>query len=79
MTSGPAHIVGRLILLLGLALVAAGLCLTLGLRLPGFIGRLPGDLSFGRGNLRVYLPLGTCVLLSLILTLILSLLSWLRR
>ncbi len=79
MAPDPAQILGRMILLLGIVLAAAGLFLMIGARLPGFIGRLPGDLSFGRGNVRVYVPLGTCVLLSVILTLLFSLISWLRR
>ncbi len=79
MAPDATRIFGRMILFLGIVLAAAGLFLMLGLRLPGFIGRLPGDVSFGRGNVRVYLPLGTCVLLSLILTIIYSLISWLRR
>jgi hypothetical protein len=79
MAPDAIRIFGRMILFLGIVLAAAGLFLMLGPRLPGFIGRLPGDVSFGRGNVRVYLPLGTCVLLSLILTIIYSLISWLRR
>jgi hypothetical protein len=70
---------GRTILILGILLAAAGLFLLYGPRLPGLFGRFPGDLSFGRGKVRVYLPLGTCVLLSLILTILYSLISWLRR
>jgi len=43
------------------------------------INHLPGDLAFGKGNWRVYLPLGTCIFLSILLTLILYLLSRLQR
>jgi hypothetical protein len=43
------------------------------------LGRLPGDLSFGGRNWRVYLPIGTCIVLSVLLTLILWLVSRLRR
>jgi len=79
MPSDVADVFGRTILILGIVLVVAGLFLLLGPRLPGFIGRLPGDISWSRGNVRVYVPLGTCILLSLILTILLSLISWLRR
>ena len=41
------------------------------------IGRLPGDLSFGRGNTRVYFPLATSIVLSIVATVVLNLL--LRR
>ncbi len=54
--------------LTGLVLVAAS---ALG------VGRLPGDLRFGRGNVRVYVPLATCLVLSVVATLVLNLL--LRR
>jgi len=66
------QIFARTILILGCILVAAGLLLLL-------VPRLPGDISWSRGNARVYIPLGTCLLLSLILTILFSLVSWLRR
>lgn len=65
---------GRLLLLFGLILVLAGAWLLWGPRIP-WLGRLPGDLSFGGAGWRVYLPLGTSLLLSLVLSLILWLVS----
>jgi hypothetical protein len=65
---------GRLLIVLGLVLLLAGLLVTLGPRVP-WLGRLPGDFSFGSGSWRVYLPLGTSIVLSLLLTLVL----WLVR
>ncbi len=58
-------------------IIAVGLLL---MRL-GRIGlfRLPGDPESGGRNWRVYFPLGTCILLSLILTLVLWLSHYLRR
>lgn len=79
MAPNATQILGRMILSFGIVLVVVGLFLVLGPRLPVFIGRLPGDISWSRGNVRVYLPLGTSVLLSLILTIVYSLVSWLRR
>ncbi len=43
------------------------------------MGRLPGDISFGGRNWRVYLPLGTSILLSIVLTLTLWLIFRWRR
>lgn len=43
------------------------------------LGKLPGDLDFGGKNWRVYLPIGTCVVLSVLLTLIMWILARLRR
>lgn len=63
---------GRPLFLLGALLVAAGIVLMLASRLS-WLGRLPGDLSFGGRSWRVYLPLGTSLLISVVLTLILLL------
>jgi hypothetical protein len=41
--------------------------------------RLPGDLQLGGKNRRVYVPIGSCILISLVLTLILWLISYFRR
>jgi DUF2905 family protein len=79
MVDDATAVFGRTILVLGIVLVALGLLFLLGPRLPGFIGRLPGDISWSRGNVHILLPIGTCILLSLILTLIVSFISWLRR
>ena len=79
MTPEATQIFGRMLLLIGIVLAALGLFLLLGPRLPAFFGRLPGDIQWGRGNVRVYFPLGTCLLISLILTLVFSLVSLLRR
>ena len=71
--------VGRLLIGAGLILVALGALLWLGGKLPGAeklaIGHLPGDIRIERGNVRFYIPLTSCLLLSLALTLVL----WLAR
>ena len=66
--------VGKLIFLAGLLLALLGLVLwkTGGI---GPLGRLPGDLSLRRPGFSFYFPVTTCLLLSLILTL----LMWLFR
>jgi hypothetical protein len=51
-----------------------GVLMLLGGQLP-WLGRLPGDISIERGNFRFYAPLATCLLLSLILTLVLNLVA----
>jgi len=58
---------GKLLILFGVALVVLGMLLAWGPKIP-WIGRLPGDLSFGGESWRVYIPLGTSLLLSLLLT-----------
>ena len=65
---------GRALLLVGGVLVALGLLLTLGARLPGG-GRLPGDIVYRRGNFTFYFPLVTCIVLSVVVTLLLRILK----
>ncbi len=67
---------GRMLIILGIVLIVIGGILVLGAKLPWLrLGRLPGDFAWGRGSVRIYFPLMTSLLLSLILTLI----FWLLR
>ena len=63
---------GKALIAAGLLIAARGALLTLGLPL----GRLPGDLVFRRGSVTIYVPIATCVILSIVLTLALA---WIRR
>jgi len=67
---------GKLFIILGAAFLAVGLCLTFLPNLSfGKFGRLPGDIHIRRDNFTFYFPLTTCILLSLLLTLLFSILS----
>ncbi len=63
----------RWLIILGITLLVAGLLWPL-LQKIG-LGRLPGDIVIERGNFRFYLPLGTSILVSLVLSLLLWLLN----
>jgi hypothetical protein len=63
--------IGRILIVFGLVLVAAGVLLTIGERLPFKLGRLPGDILIRGKNSVFYFPLATSLLLSLVLTLLL--------
>ena len=63
---------GKAILVVGLLLVGLGALLWLLGRIPG-VGRLPGDIYIKRGNFIFYFPLVTCILISIILSLLLVL------
>jgi hypothetical protein len=63
--------VGKLLIIVGGFIVIVGLVLALGLRIP-YLGKLPGDISIDRGNVHIYFPIVTCLLLSLVLTLVLN-------
>ena len=62
---------GRTLIILGLVLVAAGIVMILGERLPIKLGRLPGDMVV-RGKSGVfYFPIVTCLVVSAVLSLVL--------
>lgn len=61
---------GKLLVLVGLIIAGVGLLVMMGVP----IGRLPGDLTYRRGNTTVYFPLATSIVASIILTLLLALL-----
>ncbi len=71
----PLRELGKGLLLFGLVLVGLGLLLTLGSKLPGRLGRLPGDIILRRESFTFYFPLVTCLLVSVILSLLLWLFS----
>lgn len=60
---------GALMILLGLVLLVAG---NLSGKVP-WLGRLPGDIHIQRGSWSFYFPLATCLLVSIVLTLLFSL------
>ena len=66
---------GRLLIIAGIVLIAAGLLLTFAGRLPIRLGRLPGDIYVQGKNSSFYFPLTTCILISVVL----SLVMWLLR
>ena len=65
--------VSRLLIIFGLVLVAAGLLWPMLAKLG--LGRLPGDIVIERENFRLYLPIGTSVLISTVLSLVLWLVN----
>ena len=67
--------IGRLLLVVGALLALLGLFLMLGPKLPFRLGRLPLDFHYRRDNFSFYFPLGTSILLSVLLTLLFGLLN----
>ena len=63
--------IGKLLIIVSGLILVVGLFLTLGFRIP-YLGKLPGDISIDRGNVHIYFPIVTCLLLSLLLTVVLS-------
>jgi hypothetical protein len=62
---------GKVMLIAGVALAVFGLLLFLAGK--GILPRLPGDLSFGKGSTRVFIPLGTSIVVSIVVTVLLNL------
>lgn len=69
---------GRLLLIAGGVIVLLGLALVVVGRIP-FLGRLPGDINFRGGNFSVFIPVVSCLLLSILLTVIVNVVLWLTR
>jgi hypothetical protein len=65
--------IGRALVVVGLVVAAVGTLLVVAD--AAGLGRLPGDLVFRRGNVRIYVPLATSLILSLLLTVVLGLLG----
>lgn len=71
----PMPEIGKLLVLLGLVIAGLGALLWAGLGASWF-GRLPGDIRIERGGSGFYFPIVTCIILSILLSLVIS---FLRR
>ena len=69
---GPAT--GKILIIIGTVMVIAGLMIHFGIKIP-LLGRLPGDIRIEKEGFSFFFPLGSCLLISLALTL----LFWLLR
>ncbi|PYJ10241.1 MAG: DUF2905 domain-containing protein [Verrucomicrobia bacterium] len=63
--------VGKLLAIFGSAIMVVGCALWAGFG-SGWLGRLPGDIRIERGNSGFYFPIVTCLVVSIVLTLIMS-------
>ena len=68
----PLGSLGKILIILGVVLVAIGLVMILGDKIP-WIGKLPGDIIIRRESFTFYFPIVTCIIISLILTLLFAL------
>jgi membrane protein implicated in regulation of membrane protease activity len=66
--------IGKLLVIAGLALAAVGVLLWSGVG-RGWLGRLPGDINYTKGDFSFHFPIVTCILVSIVLTVI----FWLFR
>jgi hypothetical protein len=76
MDFGPQQI-GKWLIAVGIIVALLGAIVMLLGRIGFF--KLPGDLEFGSKNWRIYIPIVSCIIISIILTLILWLINYFRR
>jgi uncharacterized protein HemY len=65
----PFFTLGKVLIVIGLVIAGIGIVLLLSPKVP-WIGKLPGDILIKKDNFRFYFPLTTCIIVSLILTLL---------
>jgi hypothetical protein len=69
---------GKILIFFGIILIVIGAILLLVGKVP-FLGKLPGDIHIQRRGFDFYFPLGTCILLSVLISLVLFLLNIFSR
>ena len=78
-TMADLHPFGKLFLFLGIFFLLVGVLFLMGGKIP-LAGKLPGDIYIKRENFTFYFPLASCLLLSLILSLLMWFLGgWFRK
>ncbi len=63
---------GKALVFIGLLVMSLGLVFVMVPKVP-ILGKLPGDFVYQSGNIKVYAPLATCFLVSLLITIVLNL------
>jgi hypothetical protein len=69
---------GRVLVLVGALILFFGVLLVMADRVP-FLGRLPGDITVRGDGWTLYAPLATSIVLSVLLTVVLGFVAWVRR
>ena len=75
----PLREIGRMLLTIGGVLIVVGALLYFGRRLPFRLGQLPGDVVHRGEHTTFYFPIVTCLLISIVLTLLLWFFNQFRR
>jgi hypothetical protein len=74
-----ARELGKFLFVIGMVLVGVGALLMFGLKLPFRLGRLPGDIVVQGRNSSFYFPIATCIVVSVVLTLLIWIVNFFRR
>ena len=70
--------IGKYFIIIGAVILIIGVAFTLFPKL-GFFGRLPGDIEIKKDNFTLYFPIVTCIVVSVVLSLIFWLINFLSR
>ncbi|MBP8626025.1 MAG: DUF2905 domain-containing protein [Syntrophorhabdales bacterium] len=62
---------GKIFIIIGILFIIIGLAFMFGDKIP-YIGRLPGDIHIKKENFSFYFPITTCIIISIVLTIIFS-------
>ena len=63
---------GRLLIIIGLVIAFAGLLILLAVRYFPWLGNLPGDIRYENENVKIYFPLATMILISILASVLLN-------
>ena len=63
---------GRLLIIIGLVIAFVGLLIMIAIRFFPWLGNLPGDVRFETDNFKLYIPLATMILVSIVATILLN-------
>ena len=74
MNAGGMQALGSALIVAGVVIAVTGIVMVAGLRIP-LIGHLPGDIVIQRENVTIYIPLGTMLLVSVIVSVVLAILN----
>ncbi len=77
--SNPLGDLGKLLLVVGVLMIGVGVLIIFGPRLPFRLGRLPGDIAYQHRRGSFYFPIVTCILLSVVLTLLFWIVDFFRH
>jgi branched-subunit amino acid ABC-type transport system permease component len=73
------HVVAKILITFGVLLILIGVILLVFGKI-GFLGKLPGDIHVYKKNFEFHFPIVTCIVISILLTLLLSVfLNWFKR
>lgn len=75
----PSRELGKVLLIVGIVIIAVGAALFFGGKLPLRLGHLPGDIYYQGRHGTFYFPIVSCLVVSAVLTLLVWIVNYFRR